>query len=373
MIPLFKVNMSEQAPAAVAEVLASGQIGQGPKVVEFEERLAERLGSHRVATVNSATSGLHLALHMVDTADGRGPDPDAEVLTTPLTMEATNWTILANRLRIRWVDTDPGTLNMDLDDLARKIGPKTRAIVVVHLFGYPIDYERLDKVLDDAEASHGFRPVVIEDCAHAWGATYRGTPVGTRGNIAVFSFQAVKHLVCGDGGALVLPDDALLQRARLLRWFGIEREARLAKPPDVAEWGFKFHLTDINAAMGLANLDEADAAVAACRANAAFYDRELSGLERVELTDRSPDHVSSYWAYPLLVADRPAFIRHMTDAGVMTSVVHRRNDLHSCVSEFTAPLPGLDAVAERLVCLPVGPWVTEAQREQIVTAVRAPW
>lgn len=234
MIPLFSVSMSAAAPAAAARVLGSGRIGQGTEVDEFERELAGRIGNPRVATVNSATSGLQLAVHMVaggPASAGHAHDPEGEVLSTPLTMEATNWAILANGLRIRWVDVDPATLNVDLDDLARKISPRTRAIMVVHFAGYPVDLDRLAAILDEAEARFGFRPAVIEDSAHAWGATYRGTPIGTHGNICVFSFQAIKHLTSGDGGALVLPTDELHRRARLLRWFGIDRTAdRLRNP-----------------------------------------------------------------------------------------------------------------------------------------------
>ncbi|PZG51942.1 aminotransferase DegT [Spongiactinospora gelatinilytica] len=371
MIPLFKVAMSESAPGAVAEVVGSGQIGQGAKVAEFERALADRIGNPRVATVNSATSGLHLALHMA--ARGRDDD-EGEVLSTPLTMEATNWAILANRLHIKWVDIDPATLNVDLDDLARKISPRTRAIIVVHFAGYSVDLQRLSAILDDAEAAFGFRPKVIEDCAHAWGATYQDRRLGTHGNTAVFSFQAIKHLTCGDGGALVLPDDETHERATLLRWFGISRSAdRLRNPPDVAEWGYKFHMTDINAAMGLANMAWAEEVVARHQANAAYYDRELAGVPGLELTERAQDRRSSFWIYPIKVEDRAGFMKRMDEAQIMVSNVHERNDTHSCVRRYSALLPGLDRVARRIVCLPVGWWVTEEQRAHIVATVRRGW
>jgi dTDP-4-amino-4,6-dideoxy-D-glucose/dTDP-4-amino-2,4-dideoxy-beta-L-xylose transaminase len=370
MIPLFQVPMSEAAPAAVAQVVGSGQIGQGAKVAEFESALAARIGNPRVATVNSGTAGLQLALRLVAGDD----DGEGEVLSTPLTMEATNWAILANRLRIKWVDIDPATLNVDLEDLARKITPRTRAIMVVHFAGYPVDLDRLSAILDDAEAAFGFRPIVIEDCAHAWGASYRGRPIGTHGNISVFSFQAIKHLTTGDGGALVLPSDELHERARLLRWFGIDRAAdRLRNPPDVPEWGFKFHMTDINAAIGLANLDWSEEVLARHRDNAAFYDRELAGIPGLELTERSGDRVASFWIYPMKVEDRDGFLKRMNAAGIMASNVHERNDTHSCVREFAALLPALERVARRVVCVPVGWWVTDEQRRHIVDTIKEGW
>jgi len=172
-IPLFKVAMAESAPDAVAEVLRSGYIGQGPKVEEFEARLKEVLGVPGVLSVNSATSGLHLALHLlrnVHAGDGRPAIADGdEVLATPLTCTASNWPILANRLRLKWVDVDPANCNLDLDDLEAKITPHTRAIMLVHWGGYPVDLGRLEGILDRARDRFGFRPVVVEDCAHAWG------------------------------------------------------------------------------------------------------------------------------------------------------------------------------------------------------------
>ena len=149
--------MSDDAPARVAEVVRSGFVGQGPRVEEFEQALACRIGNPLLATVNSATSGLHLALWLVAGGPADAAREQAEVLTTPLTCTATNWPILANGLRIRWADIDPATLNVDLDDLERKITPSTRAVVVVHWAGYPVDLDRLREVVSRAERRYGFR------------------------------------------------------------------------------------------------------------------------------------------------------------------------------------------------------------------------
>jgi dTDP-4-amino-4,6-dideoxy-D-glucose/dTDP-4-amino-2,4-dideoxy-beta-L-xylose transaminase len=368
VIPLFKVAMSDSAPAQVEKVLRSGYVGQGPKVDEFESALATRIGNSNVVTVNSATSGLHLALHMVAAGGG-------EVLTTPMTCTATNWPILANGLRIRWVDVDPATMNVDLDDLARKITAATRAIIIVHWAGYPVDLERLRQVLDQAEQTFGVRPMVIEDCAHAWGATYRGLPLGNHGNIAVFSFQAIKHLTCGDGGLMVLPDAELSHRARLLRWYGIDRDSdkRFAFEYDITEYGFKFHMNDINASIGLANLEHVDEIVRRHRRNAAYFDAELSGVPGLELTERSPDRESSFWIYTIKVDGRDGFMRKLDEAGVMVSKVHERNDTYGCVREYASALPGMDRVADRYVSIPVGWWLSEDDRAHIVSTIRSGW
>lgn len=381
MIPLFKVAMAPDALGRISDVFDSGRLEHGPKVAEFEAALARRLGNSRVLAVNCGTSGLHLALSMVAAPDrlpaGVGPagaGDAGEVLSTPLTFEATNWPILANGLRVRWVDVDPATLTIDLDDLAAKISPATRAIVVVHWLGYPVDLSRLREIVDQAEASHGVRPLVIEDCAQAWGATYRGLPLGNHGNVCVYSFGAIKILTCGSGGLIVLPDADLHRRARLRRWLGIERQAdRVHGDYDVSEWGFRFPMNDISAAIGLSNLEIVDDLLARTRKNAAFYDKELSGIAGVEHTERADDREPSFWAYPLKVSDRTSFMRKMADAGIMTSVISRRNDAHGCVAEARAELPGLDGVHDRVVYVPVGWWLSEDECGHIADTIKSGW
>jgi len=225
-IPLFKVYMSEEAAQKAKDVLTSGYIGQGPIVDEFEKKLKEVLNNDFVVTTNSATSAEHLAVHLLkDPMDSwPGIQEGDEALAPALTCTATNWPLLANGLKIKWVDTDPNNLNMDLDDLARKITKKTKVIMVVHWGGYPIDLDRLKSIQKQAKEIHGFAPAIIEDCAHSFGSRYKNKPIGSHGNINTFSFQAIKHLTCGDGGALVVPHERLYHRAKLLRWYGIDRE-----------------------------------------------------------------------------------------------------------------------------------------------------
>jgi dTDP-4-amino-4,6-dideoxygalactose transaminase len=373
VIPLFKVAMSPSAADEVGRVLASGMIGQGAKVAEFEALLGEELANPRVLTVNSATSALHLALRLVsDTAE---PSTRDEVLTTPYTCPATNWPVLANGLRIRWVDVDPGTLNVDLDDLARKISPRTAAIIVVHWAGYPVDLDRLRAIQDQAERTFGHRPPVIEDAAHAWGATYRGRRLGGHGNLVVHSFQAIKHLTTGDGGLLVLPDEESYRRAKLLRWYGINRESTgdFRGMEDIPEYGYKFHMNDINAAIGLANLREVAGIVRRHQDNAAFFDTALAGVPGVRLTERRPDRQSAHWIYSLRVQQRDGFVKRMAEAGITAGRVHDRNDAYTATRASVALLPGMDRIADEIISIPTGWWVTEEDREHIAATIRAGW
>lgn len=392
VIPLFKVYMSKTTKDAVGTVLESGYIGQGPKVDEFEQQLKEKFKNDYVVTTNSATSAEHLAIHLLkkpyvgvqsfggvafSPVNWAGIKDGEEVLATPLTCTASNFPILANNLKIKWVDIDPKTLNMDLDDLARKITPKTKAIMLVHWGGYPVDLDRVAEIQHKAFQINGFKPAVIEDCAHAFGSYFKGQPIGSHGNICTFSFQAIKHLTTVDGGALVLPHENLYNRAKLIRWYGINRETNKKDfrcEADIPEWGYKFHMNDVNATVGLSNLQEVDENVIKIhKSNAKYYDENLKDVAGVTLLDRDPRMDSSFWIYSMLVERKQDFMDYMKSCGIIVSQVHERNDIHSCVHEFKTLLPNLDKIAPKLISIPVGWWVTEEDREYIVNCIKKGW
>ena len=392
MIPLFKVYMSKTAKNVVGDVLDSGYIGQGPKVDEFETQLKERFKNDYVVTTNSATSAEHLAIHLlkkpfmgihfqdnkrITNGKWNGIQDGDEILATPLTCTASNFPILANNLKIKWVDVDPRTLNVDLDDLARKITPKTKAIMLVHWGGYPVDLDRVKEIQEWSELNFGFKPSVIEDCAHAFGSRFKGQPIGSHGNICTFSFQAIKHLTSVDGGALVLPYNNLYSRAKLLRWYGIDRENNKKDfrcEADIEEWGYKFHMNDVNAVIGMENLKDVDENVIKIhKANAKYYDEELKDVDGVEILERDPRMDSAFWIYSMLVDRKQDFMDYMKECEIMASQVHERNDIHTTVREFKTILPNLDKITPRLISIPVGWWVSKEDRQYIVDCIKKGW
>ena len=373
-IELFKVFMSTNAPKEVERVLMSGFIGQGDKVVEFENSLKNYIGNEYLCTTNSGTSALHLALHSLkkpyNIKDGD------EVLCTPLTCTATNWPVLANNLKIKWVDVNPNNLNMDLDDLERKITPKTKVIMVVHWGGYPVDLDRIKKIQQKTKELYGFEPIVIEDCAHGIGSTYKGKRLGNHGNLCMFSFQAIKHITAVDGGMLTLPNQDLYDRAKLLRWYGIDRSTHKVDfrcEEDISEWGFKFHMNDISATIGMENLKSADDMIIQHQENAKYYDKHLDNLSEIRILEREKDRESSFWIYSMLVDKKQDFMKWMKECGIVVSQVHERNDIHSCVKELKTHLPMLDKLTPELISIPVGWWVTNEQREYIVDCIKKGW
>ena len=213
MLSLFKVFMSEDVLEPINKVLMSGQLTQGPKVEEFESVLKKYIENPYILTLNSATAGLTLATRLLKNKDEEGwPGFDEEkdiVLTPALTCFATTAAILANNVNIRWLDVDLQTCNIDLNDLKNKLNEKTKIIYLVHWGGNPVDLDELDKICEDHKITYGFKPMVVEDCAHSFGAEYDGKKIGSNKNICVFSLQAIKHLTTGDGGFITLPNEEL--------------------------------------------------------------------------------------------------------------------------------------------------------------------
>lgn len=369
--------MSRDVGEPLLNTLYSGMITQGQRVEEFEGALRSTFDHPYIVTLNSATSGLTLAIRMIkDEFEQKGVrcPADSEILSTPLTCMATNIPILANGMKIRWIDVDKNTGLLDLADLEAKINTNTRIIMFVHWGGYPLDLDKLNEILDRKEKELGFRPQIIEDCAHAFLSEYKGRKLGTTGNYAVFSLQAIKHLTTGDGGLLFCPNQESYEKAKLLRWYGIDRNKRNYKgkdfrlEADVADWGYKFHMNDINATIGLYNLPHIAGLIEKNRENAMAFDKGVVNPKIRKIHPFDTEYKSSFWLYTVLVEDKARFIEHMKEAGVMVSQVHQRNDVHSCFKNFRTTLPNLDQIEQTLVCIPVGWWLSEEDRVKIVEA-----
>lgn len=361
MIPLFKVLMAPDAPKAAAEVLSSGYIGQGEKVEEFERKLKAVLHSPvDILTVNSCTSAIDLALRLI------GIKPGDYVVTTAQTCTATNSPIVTQGAIPVWVDVDPITGLMSPESVfdAMVLCPrKPKAIMAVDWAGRVCDYEALK----------GFNVPVIEDAAHAFLACDDEEQhiAKDAGDYVAWSFQAIKALTTVDGGALKCPPGDV-ERARLLRWYGLDRRSgksfRCAQ--NIQSVGFKYHMHDVAASIGIANLPEACIGVYKSRANALFYNTVLKNLPGVGLAPFDPG--CSYWLYTILVEDREGFVRFMTERGIETSQVHARNDHHDAFKSASispVPLPGLDSFSSRQISIPVGWWLTQKERDLVAHSV----
>lgn len=383
MIPLFKVFMSEDVVKPLTDVVMSGFITQGQKVEEFENLLKEYIGNPYILSLNSATAGLTLALRLLKKANPHinwsGLNDNDIVLTPALTCFATTAAILANNVNIRWLDVDPNTVNINIDDLKNKLTANTKVIYVVHWGGNPVDLDALKEVQEYSLEKFGFKPMIVEDCAHAFGAEYNGKKIGSNENICVFSLQAIKHLTTGDGGIITLPNEELYERCKLLRWYGIDRDKRnyggkdFRLENDIVEYGYKFHMNDINATIGIYNLPHMDGILEKNRSNAMYYDENLKNISGIQLLNNNPKCNSAYWLYSIRVlhGKKAEFMDAMKEAGIMTSQVHNRNDINSCVKDYMEELPYLDVLEKELVCIPVGWWLTQENLDHIVSTIRS--
>lgn len=364
MIPLFKVHMPKEVMAPLQETMLSGFIGEGPKVKDFESSLSEYIGNPYTLTTNSCTSAIQLALRLSGVGYGD------EVISTAMTCTATNEPILAAGAKIIWADINRQTGNISPTEIEAKISPKTKAIIVVHWGGDPVDIVAINNIAQRHQIK------VIEDAAHAFGADYQQQKVGNHSDFVCFSFQAIKHISTVDGGALFCRDKNDYDRGKLLRWYGIDRESPRSDfrcEADIKEWGYKFHMNDVAATIGIVQMQYIKTIIAHRRAIAQQYNEALKNIAGVTLLTNQVGSQSAYWLYTILVDGKTNFMSHMTENDVMVSQVHARNDLHSMFAEFKCPLPGVDAFVAKSVCIPIGFWVTPEIAERIITAIKKGW
>lgn len=320
----------ERAIEAVGNVLRSRFIGQGPLVDEFERQFEAKFGlpEGSAIAVNAGTSALELAYDLI------GLGPKDEVITTPLTCTATNLPLVRRGCKLVFADISRETLNIDCIDAICKIGPKTKAFVNVHLHGI--------------ESAMPGEAETVDDAAQALGI-FRGA------RFTCYSFQAIKHITTGDGGMLVCADPKDAKEARLRRWFGIDRELKLANnwQPfkrrqilfDIKYPGYKFQMNDIAAAMGMVGLEEYDNILAHRAAIFGIYSE--AGLSLVD------GPVNKYGYACLLVENRDEFCASLAAAGIETNVMQVRNDLYEVFKPFRRHLPNMDWVEERYICIPL--------------------
>jgi dTDP-4-amino-4,6-dideoxygalactose transaminase len=383
-INLFKVFMSKDVLQPLNEILMSGFITQGPQVEKFEESLVKYFGNKNILTLNSATSGLTLALRLLinkdDESEWPGFDIKEDIVLSPaLTCFATNASILANNCNINWIDSDNNTANVSIDDIRNKLNKNTKVIFIVHWGGYPVDLNSLKNLQEEHYAKYGYRFRIIEDCAHAFGASYQEKKLGNHGNICVFSLQAIKHLTTGDGGLIILPDEKLYERAKLIRWFGIDRDKRnynrkdFRMENDIMEWGYKFHMNDINATIGLYNLPYIDGLLEKNKNNYNYIYENLKEVKDVILFENKPDRVNSAWLFTMRVLKKSLFIDKMKEYGIATSQVHNRNDLNTCVSDFKCELPNISELEKELICIPVGWWLEKDDLDYMIEKIKGGW
>ena len=372
-LPFALPQLGDAEKRAVVEVLDSGWITTGPRVGRFEEALGRSVGASHVVCVNSCTAALHLALAALEVGAGD------EVITSPLTFCSTVNVVVHCGARPVLADVEPDTLNLDPAQVQARIGPRTRAIVPVHFAGHPCEMDELREIAD----RHGV-PLIC-DAAHAIGARYREQPIASLGDVTCFSFYATKNLTTGEGGALVTEDGALAERARLLSQHGLARDAWKrhgasgAWHYDVVLPGFKYNMTDLQAALGLQQLERLADFNARRRELTARYDAAFSACEALECPAWRPEVDHAHHLYPLrlrlerLRIDRARFVEELRLENIGTTVnfipIHHHSFYREHLGLEPGALPVAEAAYERLLSLPLYPAMSDADATDVIRAV----
>jgi dTDP-4-amino-4,6-dideoxygalactose transaminase len=368
-VPLSDLAVDGEILGAVAEAVGSGWWSTGPRVAAFEEAFARFLGARHAVAVSSGTAALHLSV----IACGCGPG-DEVILPSLNFAAAANVVRHAGATPVFCDVTGDGDPNLDPRDVEAAVGPRAKAVVALHYGGFACD---MDAVLAIAER-HGL--VVIEDAAHAPGATYRGRPCGTLGAVGCFSFFSNKNLPIGEGGMVVTDDFSLAERVRLLRSHAMtavswDRHRGHATGYDVVATGFNYRLDEMRAAIGLVQLSRLEAGNAARARLAARYRERLhdvAGLTVPPADDARHDGSAHHLAAVVLRpgADREGIRVELKTRGIQTSVHYPPTHRFSAYRDVTCrPLPRTDELAERLLTLPLFPHLREDQVDDIADAL----
>lgn len=362
MIPLVRTNIPDRAKLMpeLEKVLYSGYVAQGEQVELFERAFEKYVGNGNSLSVNSGTAALHIALILAGVKQGD------EVISTALTAEPTNVAIKMAGAAIRYADVDYDTGNIDPESVENHINDLTKAIMVVDYAGIPVNVPAIRRVAE----KHNLP--VIEDAAHALGSKFSGERAGSHFPFTVFSFQAIKHLTTIDGGILQIDTRENYEKGKLIRWFGIDKKLNRLQN-NIHLQGYKYHMNNVNAIIGLVQLGEIDQVIDSHVANGRYFDNELANTPGVELLKYYQGSEPSYWLYTMKVEKRDGFVRKLADNGIMASELHKRSDHHDYLNDFRQELPVLDRFYDRLVHLPCGWWLTAEDREKIVRTIKQGW
>ncbi len=373
-LPFSTPSIGDDEINEVVDSLRSGWITTGPKVKRFEDEFKNYIGAPFAVPLSSATAGLHLTLMALKMREGD------EIITTPMTFASTvSMIILAGATPVL-ADIEPGTLNIDVEKVREKIGPKTRAIIPVHFAGQSCDMDPLFSMAGEHNLA------LIEDAAHAAGTEYKGKKIGTFDTVSIFSFHPNKNITTGEGGMVCTRDENLAEEVSLLKFHGMSREAwkRFASSGtpnyDIMMPGFKYNMMDIQAAIGIHQLPRLDGFIDRRRDIAEFYNRSLADQEALALPEYAPYQQRHAWHLytplvktEMLTIDRDTFMAELKKLNVGTGLHYKAIHHHAWYREnlpvTDSDLPVASYASERILSLPLFPAMTMEDAESVVSAV----
>ena len=370
-IPFSRPWIDDTEIEAVSQVLASKWISTGNRVREFERAFAEYLGVKHAIAVSSCTAALHLSLVVAEIGSGD------EVITTPYTFTATAEAIRYVGAKPVFVDIDPDTLNIDTSKIEQAITDRTKAVLPVHIAGVPCDMDTLQEI------SQTHNLMLIDDAAHAIPTEYKGKYIGNLGDLSAFSFYANKNLTTGEGGMITTNSDAFAKPLRTMRLHGIDKDAWARQSQrniwhyDIATEGYKYNMTDIQAAMGLCQLMKLNKQHERRRNFAQIYQKELAKFPQIRTPvapDNPREHAWHLYIIQLQTGNRDAFVEALSEANIECSVHYIPLHLFDFYQEQygyrVGDFPYAEAAFERVVSLPLHPGLTEEDIHIVIDAIR---
>jgi len=365
-IVLFHPFVPKNTGSKVSEVLKTRWIGQGPKVEEFENQFKEIFTENsNCVAVGSGTDALHLSYLCAEICKGD------EVIAPVFTCTATNIPLLYIGANIKFADVDRKTMNLDIDHVKTLVNEKTKAIVCVHYGGLPCDMSELIKI------SNYYNIPIIQDSAHALGAKYDKKNIADLTDFSCFSFQAIKSITTGDGGMLVLNDNLQMNKAKRMRWFGIDREKKQKGiwENDITEIGYKYQMTDIAATMGICGLESFNEQLEHRRKLYNHYRERIKIINSIDLVDNEDNkYFHSAWLCTVLVENRLGLESKLKENSVESAQVHYRNDNYSIFSNYkNQSLDNMNEIEDKYLVLPLHSQVSLSDVDFICDIIASGW
>ncbi|HOE17684.1 MAG TPA: DegT/DnrJ/EryC1/StrS family aminotransferase [Syntrophorhabdaceae bacterium] len=365
MLQAHRPSIGNEELEEVRKVFETGWLGMGSQVIEFENMVKEYLGVRNVVAVNTGSTALHITL------DAYGIGPGDEVITPSLTFCAGIQGIISLGAIPVFCEVDPDTLNIDLDDMTGRITSKTKAIMPVHYCGYPCDMDRLLGIAGEKKV------VVIEDAAHAFGSTYKGRKIGSIGDAACFSFDPIKNFTCGEGGAVTLNDDKFAEAIRRKRSLGITRDSwqRQKKAQswyyEVVTQGYRYHMSNINAAIGIVQLKKLGRFIERRRWIVEEYNKAFKRIEGINIFKWEIREMAPFMYILRVDGDRrDEMMDFLASKGVASGVHYIPNHLQPFFSKYATGLPATEKVWKEIVTLPLFYDMTDNDVELVISSVR---
>tara|TARA_B100001123_G_C15281352_1_gene1014114 strand:- start:301 stop:1428 length:1128 start_codon:yes stop_codon:yes gene_type:complete len=364
-IPLSKPSLSQQEITKIAEVFQTGWLGMGSETYEFEKKIQKYLGAREIIATNTGTSALHLAL------DSYGIQKDDEVIVPSLTYAASIQVILSTGAIPVFCESRTKDLSLDIQDVKRRITKHTKAIMPVHYCGKSCD---MDELLDIADSND---IIIIEDAAHAFGSKYKDQYIGSFGHATCFSFDPIKVITCGEGGAVTTNNDKIADIMRKKRILGIDKETwfrykgKRQWTYDVTEKGYRYHMPNFCAAIGIAQLKKIETFIEKRREICIKYDENFKKLKTVRVLEIDYKETVPF-IYILRIKSnlRNLFIEHLKQNNVDTGIHYIPNHYHTYFKQFVKePLPMTDIIAKQIVTIPLFIDISSKQIQTVINSV----